>query len=318
MLKKSPYEIPVPRQIRVIIDTDTGCEADDHFAIAQALMTPKFDVVGICAEHFTNQYVPDSKRESYDEIVKIVGLMGLENQVRICRGSDPLEDLNRFEKSEASELIVAEAMKDDPRPLYILLIGAVTNVAVAFLTEPAIKDKVLLVGGSYPTGSWNFNLCNDYLAYNVLLDSGAEWWTTSLNEGLGFKASLMKLYNEIYPCGEIGKYLFERVQYASFELTRRIDKDIADGRMGHSISKAAQASFMPCGEFWAFGDCAVVGLAMFDHMDAYRMLPAPLLADPSGRIIERPDNTYKLRCYDELDSQLIMDDLFAKFKYHFG
>ena len=30
------------KQIRVIIDTDADCEADDPFAIAQALLTPKF------------------------------------------------------------------------------------------------------------------------------------------------------------------------------------------------------------------------------------------------------------------------------------
>ena len=40
------------KQIRVIIDTDADCEADDPFAIAQALLTPKFMVKAICAEHF--------------------------------------------------------------------------------------------------------------------------------------------------------------------------------------------------------------------------------------------------------------------------
>lgn len=37
---------------RVIIDTDAACEADDPFAIAQALMSKMFEVKGICAEHF--------------------------------------------------------------------------------------------------------------------------------------------------------------------------------------------------------------------------------------------------------------------------
>ena len=45
-------KIPDYKKIRVIIDTDAACEADDPFAIAQALMSPKLIVRGILAEHF--------------------------------------------------------------------------------------------------------------------------------------------------------------------------------------------------------------------------------------------------------------------------
>ena len=43
-------KIPDYKKIRVIIDTDAACEADDPFAIAQALMSPKLIVKGILAE----------------------------------------------------------------------------------------------------------------------------------------------------------------------------------------------------------------------------------------------------------------------------
>ena len=45
------------KQIRVIIDTDADCEADDPFAIAQALLTPKFMVKAICASISTKRAV---------------------------------------------------------------------------------------------------------------------------------------------------------------------------------------------------------------------------------------------------------------------
>ena len=35
------YTVPHNKQIRVIIDTDAACEADDPFAIVQALLSPK-------------------------------------------------------------------------------------------------------------------------------------------------------------------------------------------------------------------------------------------------------------------------------------
>jgi len=58
-------KIPEEKKIRVIIDTDAACEADDPFAIAQALMSPKLIVKGILAEHFRE---PDSTQRSYDEV----------------------------------------------------------------------------------------------------------------------------------------------------------------------------------------------------------------------------------------------------------
>ena len=50
--KDELIKIPAEKKIRVIIDTDAACEADDPFAIAQALMSPKLIVKGILAEHF--------------------------------------------------------------------------------------------------------------------------------------------------------------------------------------------------------------------------------------------------------------------------
>lgn len=46
------------KQIRVIIDTDADCEADDPGSLSlRALLTPKFMVKAICAEHFNEAAV---------------------------------------------------------------------------------------------------------------------------------------------------------------------------------------------------------------------------------------------------------------------
>ncbi len=316
-MRQAPYSVMDEKKVRVIIDTDTGCEADDHFAIVQALLTPKFDVRAICPEHYGLRFGAHSQEDSFHEVKKIVALMGMEDSVRVCHGCDPFDTENSFQPSEASDFIVAEALRDDDRPLYIIMLGAVTNVAAAFLQEPSIAGRVLLIGGRIPNGSWYFNSCNDHFAYNVLLDSAAEWWTVDMPEGVGFQASFMQLYRELSPLGDLGAYLYARVLWAGKELTHRIAADAQAGRMGSGMSKAAFAAFLPAGETWAFWDCASVGLAMYDHMEHYHMKPAPRLLDASGKTLERPDNPRKLRSYYLLDSELIMQDLFAKLHYYF-
>ena len=45
---KYAYQVSENKKIRVIVHTDCKNEADDQFALAHHLMTPKFDVRGIC------------------------------------------------------------------------------------------------------------------------------------------------------------------------------------------------------------------------------------------------------------------------------
>ncbi|WP_027218960.1 hypothetical protein [Butyrivibrio fibrisolvens] len=63
------YEVPDYKKLRVIVDTDAACEADDPFAIAHALISPKLMVKGIIAEHFKEE---GSMERSYTEIETIV------------------------------------------------------------------------------------------------------------------------------------------------------------------------------------------------------------------------------------------------------
>lgn len=60
------YHVQEYRKRRVIIDTDAACEADDPFAIAQALMSKMLEVKGICAEHFVAE---GSMEQSYERSV---------------------------------------------------------------------------------------------------------------------------------------------------------------------------------------------------------------------------------------------------------
>ena len=72
------FEVPDYKRVRVILDTDCACEADDPFAVAYALMSPKLIVKGIIAEHFNE---PGSMQASYDAILKLTNAMHLNPNV---------------------------------------------------------------------------------------------------------------------------------------------------------------------------------------------------------------------------------------------
>ena len=46
------FTVPDQKKVRMIVYTDCKNEADDQFALAHHLMTPKFLVKGIVAGHF--------------------------------------------------------------------------------------------------------------------------------------------------------------------------------------------------------------------------------------------------------------------------
>lgn len=46
------FDVPEDKKVRVVVDTDAKNEADDQFAIVQAILTPKFRLEGIVAAHY--------------------------------------------------------------------------------------------------------------------------------------------------------------------------------------------------------------------------------------------------------------------------
>ena len=78
--------------------------------------------------------------------------------------------------SAAAEDIVAKANSDREGPLYVVAIGAITNVASALLMDPSIIERIVVVwlGGhphSWPTAI-EYNLYQDVPSARVIFDSG--------------------------------------------------------------------------------------------------------------------------------------------------
>lgn len=312
-MRSFPYPIPEEKKVRVILDTDCACEADDPYAIVHALLSPKISVTGICAEHFADRFGPDSMEESYREILHVLDLAGLNGQVPVFRGSPcALSDETTSSPSPASQFIIQEALRDDPRPLFIAGQGALTNVASALLEKPEIADRFTLVwigGGTYPDGESEFNAENDIAAANVLFGSAVELWQVPKNLYSKMTVPFSVLHEKVAPCGEIGQYLFQRVIDTNYKFVSWIKRP--------GYTPAAAATSYPGGEMWILGDSPAIGLILFDERYSFVYRPAPRFT-PDSRYLPAPDPQRLIRVYTEIDREFILSDFYAKLLWHFG
>lgn len=300
------YTVPENKKVRVIVHTDCKNEADDQYAVAHHLMTPRFDVKGLVAGHFwknPQQYGElGTAQASYDEIIKVMDLMGLKDQYPVKLGAPRgLENEKTPIDSEGARLIIEEAMKDDKRPLYIACQGAVTDVASALLMKPEIADRMTVIwigGGDYPKGGFEFNLMMDIHAVNVIFSSKVPVWQVPMSLYKVMAVSLAELQLKVRPCGEIGKYLFEQM----------VD-------FNHVAAKYEMA--WPHGEIWGLGDQGTIAVLMEElEKVSYDLVPAPRIAEDMTYI--HGQNNREIRVYNYLDARLTLEDFFAKLQLNFG
>lgn len=285
------FVIPEEKKIRVIINTDAKNEVDDQFAIAHGLMTPSFDLKGIIPAHFGQKKSPTSLKDSHDEVVRVLELMGLEDDFIIADGAaKALEDEKTPQVSEGAKLIIQEAMKEDERPLYIAFLGPLTDMASALLMAPEISEtntKVIWIGGgAWPDGGWEYNLSNDVLAANILFKSTMELWQISRPVYRQMPVSFSELYERVQPYGPLGKYLAESV--VTFN--------------NRSVKRPT--------EFRILGDSPAIGVMLFPDCGQWSMEPAPVL-DEDMNYIHTGDNR-KIRVYQTMDARFILEDFYSK------
>lgn len=288
------FDVPDYKKIRVIVDTDAACEADDPFAIAHALLSPKLIVKGIIAEHFK---VPGSMEKSYDEIMIILDAM--ERNVPVFRGQKgPLSQDKEI--SEAVDFIIKEAKREDDKPLFILCQGAITNVAKALQVEPQIKDKITVIWigthGEAPCTAHftEFNSVNDIEAANFVLQSGTNIWLVPSHVYITVNIGLSEIQRRIAPCGKIGQHLFRNM----------VDYNNSEG------------AGWTQGESWSLGDSPAIAIAINPGCGHYHEAVAPLVLDDTSSSVKK-DNP-RIRIYTDVDSRYILEDFIAKLEIAYG
>lgn len=173
--------LSVPTEpVDVVLDTDAYNEIDDQFAIAYLLRSgDKLRTKAIYAAPFFNSRSTDpadGMNKSYDEVLKLLTLLGEDRPV--LRGSEEyLPDEKTPVVSPAAEDLARRALSYSPEnPLYVIAIGAITNVASAILMEPKVAENTVVVwlGGHarHFHNTKEFNLWQDVAAARVVMGSG--------------------------------------------------------------------------------------------------------------------------------------------------
>ena len=282
------FQVPDEKKCRIFIDSDTACEADDPYAIAYALASPKLIVRGIAAEHFAQ---PGSMAKSLAAAKRVTGAMGLDTPV--YPGQEGPDDPT---VSEGVSRIVEEAMREDPHPLYILCMGALTNMARALREKPEIAPRITVVTiGGHPYGEeipWKeFNFGNDPAAANAVLQSDAPVWQIPSDVYGSIRAGITELQERVRPLGEIGAYLFE--QLATYNAT--------------------PAASWNTGESWSLGDSPSVAAVLNPRCGKAVRRKVHLVREDTSYGDEIP-GVREITVYRDMDSRYLLEDFYAKLK----
>ena len=216
--------------VHVVLDTDTKNEIDDQFALIYALLSREIVVEAVHAAPFVRSgySTPASGMEaSYTEILTLFRLLPQAPSIPVYRGSRAiLSDPSTPVESEAATHLIELAMQPRTTPLYVVAIGAVTNVISAILFEPQIMERIVVVWlGAHPTywrwdvgaavGSLDhagpmreFNFSNDPLGAVALFASGVPLvWVPCKNVAEHLRTVPAEIDRYVAGCGEIGRYL---------------------------------------------------------------------------------------------------------------
>jgi len=258
--------------MRVIIDSDATNEIDDVWALALAfLSSDRFHVEGLVAANFDNaRGGPESIADSAREMYKLLALAGRKDEVPVKLGSHPMQYQYQPSCSEGVDFIIEKALASTPEdPLWVIGLGASTNMASALLLEPGIVDRVVVFWHfrtKWPKLCHNFNVFNDTRAARILFHSPLSFVLFDTGTYLSCPMSFSEQFTD---CGRLGKYLHEY-------------------RFRNAYYRDPEKGFFDLGDIAALLDPALASWEVVDCPDVEKNLDYSFRGT-KGRI---------LRCYD--------------------
>lgn len=309
----------VSARARVIIDNDFSGDPDDLFQTAHHLLCPSVEIPFVIGSHLSvgDPWDPSTTQatNAAAKSNELLGVMGMAGRVKALTGSElGLVDTKTPQRTAAAEAIVAEAMRDDRRPLYYAAGAGLTDLASAWLMQPRIAERLTLVwiGGpeyadlaSPPPGSKGpeYNLRIDITAGQVIFnESTIPIWQVPRNTYRQMLFTHAEMQTQVRPLGPLGAYLTD-----SIERVMRWT-----GEIGFHI-----------GDTYVLGDSPLVTLtALQSSFEAdpsssqYVVRPAPRL-DEQGQYVARSDGR-PIRVYTQIDTRLTFGDMIARLKLFAG
>lgn len=286
------------KRVDAVLDTDTYNEIDDQFAVAYALRSAdKIHLEAIYAAPYLNDRstsAGDGMQKSYDEILRILSRLKVDSGKFAFTGSKQfMRGAGVPVESPAAADLVSKAMQPRDGLLYVLTIGAPTNVSSAILMEPRIKDKIVVVWLGGQPFDWRtareFNLQQDIHASRVLYDSGVplvDIPTKNVSEHL--RTTVAEIEQFLRGKSAIADYLAtEFVKYAKAHMP--------------------SASFAYSKVIW---DISAVAWLIEPKWIPSKLSPSPVLTD-DFRYEQRPGR-HLVRVATEVNRDRVFDDVFRK------
>ena len=283
------------KKVTAILDTDTYNEIDDQFALVQMLCSEeRIDVKSINAAPFSMNDRSDNPEKgmelSYDEIFRLLEKINYEKDNFVFKGSKKYVGFNKKAvNSPAADNIIESALQcSEEDPLYVIAIGAISNIASALLKEPEIINKLVVVwlGGNalyWPQNS-EFNLKQDVGGAQVLFDSGVSLVMVPCKGVTSHLVSTVpEIEKYIEPHGEIGKFLAMRF------------KDYNKDHKGWSK------------EIW---DMAAVGYVLNEDWTPTNIIPSPILLNDMKWSSDK--NRHPIKIVYEIKRDPIFKDFIQK------
>jgi purine nucleosidase len=174
---RAPIAEPGPASpLAVVLATDCGVEVDDQWALAHLLLSREVDLRAIVTTHASS--IGFSSATSAKEAAEVIArvLPAGSHSPPVVAGSDsPLKKVTAPRENPGVDLLLELSRSfSASRRLAILSIGAGTDVASAILKDPSLVNRVSVVAmgfDGWPGGGDGFNVKNDPLAWQIILDS---------------------------------------------------------------------------------------------------------------------------------------------------
>lgn len=294
--------LKAPGRKNFILDTDAYNEIDDQFAITYAMLSDNIKLLALTSAPFFNRRVrsvSEGQQKSFEEMTRIRDLIDPEGERNIpCyHGADGyLPDIHTPCPSEAVENII-RIVKEADGIVYFGMLGCFTNMASALLTEPSIREKVvvIMIGANrfgYHTNN-EFNLMQDRAAARVILECGVPVVVLPAMEAT---ERITTTTGEVYyylkgKTGNIGNYLCKI--YAE-------DEWVPDDAEGNCSS--SQRSL------WDLAAVALLRLA--DQIGDLQIVPAKTISQDGVLWVELGDGQQMLYV-DQFNRNRIMSDFFT-------
>lgn len=174
--------------VPLVLDTDTGDDVDDVFAIALAAVSPRIDLRAVVTAHGDTLARARLARRVLEECgrgdVPIFAggrpnVSGLAAGTSMDSGAGFVPEQAPVEPGDGVDALL-ELVGGAPGQVTVCAVGPLTNLAHAIRQDAAFASntaRLLIMGGEFPDGprgEYNFNC--DPEAARVVIESGAEIW----------------------------------------------------------------------------------------------------------------------------------------------